>query len=219
MKSRLPATLVLPIALVAIALAVTSAGAAGRHAAARAVYIAHLAPMNVAAVRGKTTGDARFEIRGDELTIDIKVRGAPPDITHWQHFHGFKDGSAASCPTASADKNGDGIVDLIETGPASGTTMVPFDDAPAKMDVAHGVYPRASADGSYSYHEVVSLKALRTSFAKAFGTRRIDLDKRVVYIHGIPADAKLPSTVASLGPIPASVTLPIACGRIELVHR
>jgi hypothetical protein len=219
MKSRLSVSSVLPIALVAVALSVTSVGAAGRHAAVRAVYIAHLAPMNVAVVGSKTTGEARFEVRGDKLIIDIKVRGAPPDITHWQHFHGFKDGSAATCPTPSADKNGDGIVDLIETGSASGITMVPFDDAPAKMDVAHGIYPRASADGSYSYHEVVSLQALRTSFAKTFGTRRIDLGKRVVYIHGVPADAKLPSTVASLGPIPAHVTLPIACGRIELVRR
>ncbi len=219
MKLRLSTAFVSVIALAAVAFSAVPAGAKGRHAPVRAVYIAHLAPMNVAAVGSKTTGEARFEVRGDKLIIDIKVRGAPPDITHWQHFHGFKDGRVATCPSSSADKNGDGIIDLIETGPASGTTMVPFDDAPAKMDVAHGVYPRASADGSYSYHEVVSLKALRAAFAKAFGTRRIDLDRRVVYIHGVPADTKLPPTVASLGPIPAHVTLPIACGRIELVHR
>ena len=36
----------------------------------------------------------------------------------------------------------------------------------------------------------------------------------VVFIHGIPAASKLPASVASLGPIPAHVTLPIACGRI-----
>lgn len=219
MKSRVSIALLLAASACALAFVTAALGADPGHPRVRAVYVAHLSPMNAAVVGSKTTGEARFEIRGGNLVIDIKVSGAPPDMTHWQHFHGFRDGRAATCAAPSADRNGDGIVDLVETEPASGTTMVPFDDAPAKMDVANGIYPRASADGSYSYHKVVSLKALRTAFAKAFGTPKIDLDKRVVYIHGIPADTKLPSTVASLGPIPAQVTLPIACGRIELVHR
>lgn len=219
MKPRLHTTLALAALTGAFGLTTTATGADAGHAKVRAVYVAHLAPMNAAVAGSKTTGEARFEIRGHDLIIDIKVENAPPNITHWQHFHGFKDDRAATCPGPSADKNGDGIIDLIETGPASGTTMVPFDDAPAKMDVAHGVYPKASADGSYTYHEVVPLRALRTAFAKSFGARKIDLDKRVVYIHGVPDDTKLPATVASLGPIPAQVTLPIACGRIERVHR
>jgi hypothetical protein len=37
----------------------------------------------------------------------------------------------------------------------------------------------------------------------------------VVFIHGIPAASKLKASVASLGPIPAQVTLPIACGEIK----
>lgn len=219
MKPRLQTAFALAALAGAFALSTASAGADAGHARVRAVYIAHLAPMNAAAVRSRTTGEARFEVRGRDLIIDIKVKNAPPNITHWQHFHGFKDGRATTCPGPSADKNGDGIVDLIETEPASGTTMVPFDDAPAEMDIAHGTYPRASADGSYTYHEVVPLRALRAAFAKSFGTRRIDLDKRVVYIHGVSDDTKLPATVASLGPIPASVTLPIACGRIERIRR
>lgn len=219
MKSRPSPTVVLTALAGALVLSTVAVRAEAAHAHAGAVYVAHLTAMNAKVVGSKTTGEARLEVRGGNLVIDIKVSGAPPSITHWQHFHGFKDGSAATCATPSADKNSDGIVDLIETGPASGTTMVPFDDTPAKMDVAHGLYPKASADGSYTYHEVVPLKKLRASFAKAFGTRHIDLDKRVVYIHGVPADTRLPSTVASLGPIPAQVTLPIACGRIELVHR
>jgi hypothetical protein len=115
------------------------------------------------------------------------------------------------------DANHDGIVDLIETGKTSGTTMVPFITDPASMDVAHGTYPTADANGDYHYHETVSLKALDAAFAKQFPGQKLDLAKRVVYIHGVPDGTKLPSTVASLGPIPAQVTLPIACGRIERV--
>jgi hypothetical protein len=39
----------------------------------------------------------------------------------------------------------------------------------------------------------------------------------VIFIHGIPAASKLKASVASLGPIPAQVTLPIARGKISRV--
>lgn len=199
------------------------AGVGGAQAAdvsghANAVYVAHLTALNANVTGTHTTGEAKFEVKGGDLIIDIKVTGAPPDVVHWQHFHGFRDGHGASCATATDDANGDGIVDLMETAKASGTTMVPFDNAPAAMDVAHGTYPKASADGSYTYHKVVPLKKLSAAFGKAFDGQKLDFDHRVVYIHGVAGNTKLPSTVASLGPIPASVTLPIACGKIEKVE-
>ena len=182
-------------------------------------YSAQLVPMNTHITQSNTTGVAQFDIRGDKLTIDIRVKNAPGNTVHWQHFHGFTTDAAASCPNLGADKNGDGIVDLIETSAAAGTTMVPFDTMPAAMDVAHGHYPKASADGSYHYHETVSMKALSEAFAKAFKGQKLNLNKRVIFIHGVPADTALPTTVQSLGPIPAAVTLPIACGKIERVQR
>ena len=115
--------------------------------------------------------------------------------------------------------NGDGIIDLMETVPAAGTTMVPFTDDPVAMDVAHGIYPKASAAGTYTYKQTMSLKGLTAAFAKAFNDQNLDLDKRVLFIHGVVPTSKLPATVASLGPIPADVTLPIACGTIERVKR
>lgn len=203
----------LALASGALALAPAASGLAA--APAHATYLAHLHGMNTGVTQAHTAGEARFTVNGDQLTIDIKVHGAPADTVHWQHFHGFKDGQAASCPTTAADANHDGLVDLIETGQASGTTMVPFITDPASMDVAHGHYPKADAHGDYHYREVVSLKVLDAAFAKAFPGQQLDLAKRVVYIHGVPADTKLPTTVQSLGPIPAQVTLPIACGKIE----
>jgi hypothetical protein len=194
---------------------IVAPGAAIAAAPAHAVYVAHLHAMNAGVTKTATAGEARFTVNGDQLTIDIKVHGAPPDTVHWQHFHGFKDGQPASCATTAADANHDGIVDLIETGKASGTTMVPFITDPASMDVAHGTYPTADAHGAYHYHETVSLKALDAAFGKAFPGQQLDLAKRVVYIHGVPSATQLPSSVASLGPIPAQVTLPIACGKIE----
>lgn len=184
---------------------------------AQVEYVAHLHAMNTGVTKAKTQGEARFTIDGDKLKIRIDVRAAPPGVVHWQHFHGFKDGHAAACSTMAEDANHDGIVDLIETGKTAGTTMVPFDSDPVSMDVAHGTYPTADAHGNYHYVETVSLKALDAAFNKTFPGQKLDLDKRVVMIHGVPSDTKLPGTVASLGPIPAHVTLPIACGRIERI--
>jgi hypothetical protein len=94
---------------------------------------------------------------------------------------------------------------------------VPFDDDPVAMDVAHGAYPKASAAGTYMYRTPVSLKGLTAAFVRAFDDRKLDLDHRVVFVHGVSPHAKLPPSVASLGDIPAQVTLPIACGEIERV--
>jgi hypothetical protein len=77
---------------------------------------------------------------------------------------------------------------------------------------------RRSARVNY-FVRVTWLSALKAAFTKAFNDPQFDLDKRVVYVHGIFPATKLPATVASLDDIPAQVTLPIACGKIEKVSR
>jgi hypothetical protein len=195
----------------------TLAAGPGNHS--QSEYVAHLHPMNSTVTGLQTKGEARFSVVGDKLTISVKVHGLPPSIVHWQHFHGFADNRAATCPSAADDANSDGIIDLIETESTAGTTMVPFTNDPVAMNVAHGTYPRASDTGTYTYRQTVSLTGLAAAFAKAFNDQTLDLDRRVVFIHGVMPSNKLPASVASLGPIPADVTLPIACGRIERVKR
>ena len=131
--------------LAAVAMGGLPAEAAGQ---APTVYVAKLVPLNTTVTGTAAAGTVRFSIRGDSLTIATDATGLPKNITHWQHFHGFKDGHDAACPDKSADANGDGIIDLIETESAAGTTMVPFIDDPVSMDVAHGTYPKASAGGA-----------------------------------------------------------------------
>ncbi len=205
------------LAVLGACLSMGMAGAALGRDAPTTVYVAHLAPLNSKVTGSNASGEARFTIKGDRLTIRIDAKGLPPGIMHLQHFHGFKDNREATCPTPAADVNGDGIIDLIETGPMSGTTMVPFHNDPVSMQIVNDTYPKASAAGSYHYKKTVSLSALKAAFAKAFDDPQLDLDKRVVYIHGIFPSTSLPASVASLGKIPAQVTIPIACGKIERV--
>lgn len=199
-----------------LAAAVIAAPAAAQHPA-RADYVAHLTPLNENVSGHRSTATATFEIRGDSMTIDVAARGVLADMAHLQHIHGFTDSRVSACPTMAQDKNGDGIIDLMETEPVAGTTMVPLTANPVSMAIVVNTYPTSSANGTYHYRKTVSLSALETAFGKAFDGQHLDLAKRVVFIHGIPSSTKLPSTVASLGDIPAQVTIPIACGRIERV--
>jgi len=212
-------TAFLAIAIACVTATSASAQSGDANKAVPKVYIAHLQPLNSKTTGKQTAGIARFTVRGDSLTISINVRNAPADMTHLQHFHGFTDGRDAACATQDADANHDDVVDLMETEPMSGTTMVPFTDDPVSMVVVTDAYPKADASGSYQYSKTVSLSALEKAFTEKFSGQQLALDHRVVYIHGVPADTKLPSTAASLGTIPAQVTLPIACGKIEAVNR
>jgi hypothetical protein len=182
------------------------------------VYRAELLPLNISITESSGLGEVVYTITGDQLTISVTAEGVASSIEHWQHFHGFAEGDeAANCPGADADKNGDGIIDVTETESVAGTTMVPFHDDPVSMEVVRDTYPTADGSGSYTYTKTVSMSALEGSFAPMFGGQQLDLDRRVVVLHGVPASTTLPASVASLGDIPAPVTLPIACGEVRKV--
>ena len=188
-----------------------SAASATRH------FEAELMPLN-ASVGGGARGTVKLTIEGDALTIRAKVTGLSPGM-HMIHIHGFATGDkAAACAGAAQDQDSDGIIDLLETEPVSGTTLIPFHDQPATLKLPSDNYPKADAAGSFSYRQTVSLRKLNTALQKQFGIERLDLDKRVIYVHGVPDGTKLPATVKSLPGVPANATLPVACGVIREVR-
>lgn len=213
----------LKLALTALAAAAMLLGMAGAALAQDAdeptTYRAVLEPMNAGVVGSEPTGEVMISIEGGQTTIEVTVEGAPPDIQHWQHLHGFADGcQPAVCPTDDADANDDGIVDLIETEAVAGTTMVPFNEDPASLEIPTDTYPVADAYGAYTYEVTVPLDELEEAFNEQFpDAGGLDWENRVVFIHGIPEATELLDTVQSLGDIPAQVTLPIACGGLDVV--
>ena len=69
--------------------------------------------------------------------------------------------------------------------------------------------------GTNAYDKLVDLKELQKAFKAAFGSEDLQLDKRVVYIHGVPDSLELPDTVkGTVMNYDAHVTLPIAVGKI-----
>lgn len=179
-------------------------------------YYADIVPLNEQVIGTKAHGKATFIQEDSTLEIEIEMFDTPAETQHWEHFHGFPDGKDAAIATMAQDVNNDGFVDLVETEAVSGTTMVPFDNAPHHMDVPNDNYPTSDKNGHFSYSISVPLKALQEKFKEVFGTDDLELDKRVIYIHGVPQDFKLPSTLqGEVGKYDTHVTLPIAVGKIK----
>jgi len=178
-------------------------------------YSAKIVPLNEEKIGTAAHGTATFEINNGVMKIHISMENTPKNTQHWEHFHGFPDGKEAQIATKAQDANGDGFVDLPETEAVSGTTMVPFDAAPHDMNVPNDTYPVSDANGSFEYEKEVPLEKLQAKFKEVFGTDDLDLDKRVIYVHGVPDDLKLPDTIAgAVGRYDQHVTLPIAVGKI-----
>lgn len=184
----------------------------------RIVYEADIVALNSHITGSEATGKATFTLENGQMQVVIDVKGVPANIEHWQHFHGFENADDATCANTDSDANGDGIIDLMETEHNSGTTMVPFNDKPEELNIPTDTYPVADEDGNYRYEATVNMAKLGDYFNAHFGDYDIHLDTRVLYIHGVPTDTDLPESVASLGDIPAHVTLPIACGKIVRVE-
>lgn len=204
------------IALFGTVVALTAITGAAAAQDSEGTWTADLTSMNAETVGGQAAGTVVVTISGDTVTLQLDATGTPPNIMHLQHIHGFVEGNAVSaCPTADADGNGDGVVDVVETEPMAGTTMVPLDANPAAMDLLGDQFPTADASGAYSYSGSLSLAALTSAFENQYPGQQLDLDRRVIFVHGVPEDASLPDSAQSVGDAPAHATLPIACGQLR----
>ena len=177
-------------------------------------YVAEINAINPQLTNSKVSGQAIFIVADGQLKITIVVKGVSPGM-HLQHIHGFISGQAAICPPANADKNGDGIIDLVETEPSAGTTLIPFNGAPIELKIKSDTYPVAGKNGILTYEMTVPLAQLNAAIKKEYGIDKLDLEHRVIIIHGVPEGTSLPNTVQSLPGVPAYVTVPIACGEIK----
>lgn len=182
-------------------------------------FVAKLQPLNADKIGTSARGTANLDIADGNLSVAIDLSGLPPNLMHLQHFHGFPDGKTATCPTAAADTNGDGYVDLIETEPLAGTTMVPFHAHPATLEIPSDSYPVANGTGVAHYAKTEVVADLEGALKEKFKAPVLALDKRVIFVHGVASNTGLPDTVKSLPGVPAQVTLPIACGTIEPVKQ
>jgi hypothetical protein len=186
------------------------------------VYVADLSPLNPEVQNrldpdrktstGVASGKAYFKVVNGMLTavVDAKgtepAEGAFPDGIHPQHIH-----ASDRCPTASADTNGDGIVDVIEGLPFYGPILVPLDGDISNATSEIPTFPFGMGKkGTYHYEASTTLSVLEAAIGEP-----LNLSARHVVIHGVDLATPLPASVQSLPGLPAQITLPIACGEIR----
>lgn len=179
------------------------------------VYTAELKPMNESVGGTSARGNVTITLKGDTMIIQVAASGLHPNMMHLMHYHGFPGGQEARCATDEEDVNKDGIIDLIETREVSGITLVPFNGNPAELEITSQTYPVASTQGAVAYSDTVMISKLVDALRSKHGINSLQLKNRVVYLHGVAAETGLPMTVESLPGIPAHITLPIACGKLE----
>ena len=194
-------------AVAALALAMpTSAGAAAEGTS----YQATLAALN----HSNASGTFSLTLNGNQATITEHVSGLAAKLPaalgggaypHVQHIH--IDGQGM-CPTASADKNGDGVVSTTEGGPAYGgigTTLSTSGDTSPKAATTLTVAPSGS---EFTYSRTITLDAKTLSSLEA-GTA-------VVVVHGLdPASlsTKAQGEKSDIVPsLPLAATSPALCG-------
>lgn len=159
------------------------------------------------------SGMLTLTLNGNEATIHeswsglaAKFNGNP--YPHVQHVHIAGQGT---CPSPSADKNGDGIVDTVEGQPAYGsigTTLSVKGDTGPKAGTNIKIAPAGS---STDYERTFTLNDKTLASLKS--------NTAVVVVHGLnPADLSKEAAKAksNLVPkLPLAATAPALCGTLS----
>lgn len=164
------------------------------------VFRADLASLNGSGVQGV----AKIQVQNGTFTVQINARGHVPGRVHPQHIHAKQDGSKSTCPPASADDDGDGLVSVTEGGPFYGPVFIPLDGSLEKAEGLGEIktFPVPNNQGgAITYRQSISLEELGTNF-----NAPLNLDQRAIVLHGENVGGEY---------IP---TLPVACGTIERVN-
>lgn len=175
-------------------------------------------------VTTKITGAFTFsrEKETDEIVGDVRITNAGPALIHAQNVR-----LGTRCPTANDDSNADGIIDAREGEAIYGGIYFPLDGDLSTQSSHDGEFPVGDVYGNYIWARVTKfstfIKDLRSEkstdgYFKLSKREPMDLEGRVVVIHGVDAAADLPASVRSVGRSAAHQSLPIACGVISKVQ-
>lgn len=181
-------------------------------------YKAFLRPLNTQVSGFIPYGSA--EIKVLDGTINIKTYlDDDSQVTHFQSIY-----TGSKCPTLSADKNGDGLIDATELQTVSGSAVIPLDDDLSGQANGSIVYPRGS---SFTYSEGAKLDDMMSDlfsnsgplegFVKLEAGMPFNLENRVVVIFGTGDISRVPETVALLNGKARNLSIPIACGVLKRI--
>ncbi|MFF4695012.1 hypothetical protein [Streptomyces chattanoogensis] len=200
--ARLAALCVLPAVLVL-------SGAAAPATAGEKAYQINLNQLN----GSQSKGTAMLSLNGTRLTVKIESEGLVPGQPHAQHLHGSTDGHDFQCPDASADTDGDGIINNTEATVHYGDINISLTtegDTSPKSGLAVDRMPKADAQGNLSYERTIPVSQDVVDHIK---------DLHIVQ-HGIDPNGNkkydFGAGKSELDPkLPQEATAPADCGIVE----
>lgn len=185
---------------------------------AQGFYRAFIRPLNTHTFGRINSGTATFLVDQEfqaELFMD--------DASAVQHMQAIYMGT--KCPSETSDTNEDGFIDFKEALAVVGEALLPLDLDLSTQESLAGLYPSGMA---YTFKQSASLETmmkdlrtqddnLRDHMGKLKPNEELNLDGRVVLVHGIPLTSNLPSSVQPFSGMTAHASLPVSCGVIERV--
>ncbi|MGH9102457.1 MAG: hypothetical protein ACRDYD_05670 [Acidimicrobiales bacterium] len=210
---RLPVAAAGVLGLAAGVPAVLAPGVASAQTSGSATYQATLSPVPLNTPAGAASGSLTLVLNGNQAQITEHVQGlgatfmnAP--FPHVQHIHG---NAMGTCPTASADTSGDGVINshteaIKDYGPIVTTLSTSGDTSPAA-----GTNTKVAPSGaSFSYSRTITLdQATLTNLQDG---------KAVVVVHGLnPSNAPAASLKEKsllVPSLPLAATAPALCGTL-----
>ena len=176
-----------------------------------AAYTAQLAPVPLNGADG-ATGTYTVKLNGNEATITGQVSGLAATFMnapypHVQHIHG---GANGVCPTASADTNGDDVLNTVEGQPSYGGILTTLSVSGDTTPAAGTNVEIAPSGASFNYSRTIKLDdATMDSLAK--GTA-------VIVVHGLDPSSAAPAATSSpselVPSLPLAATSPALCGSL-----
>lgn len=185
-------------------------------------HLAVFETLNLA-VSKKLTGAFTFsrEKGTDEMVGDVRLTNAGPGLLHAQYVR-----VGSRCPSIQDDTNQDGIIDAVEGEAVYGKVLFPLDGDLSSQSGSAGYFPVGDKYGNYNYSEVASFKDFmldlrekdsNDGYYKLPRNQPLNIEGRVVVVHGVEATTVLPETVRTLGRLANHQTLPIVCGIVKKV--
>jgi hypothetical protein len=168
-------------------------------------YLAILRPYNNSLSGFLPTGKAEIAIKDDNFSVKTYLDD-DQRVSHMQSIH-----TGTRCPDKSDDRNGDGLIDIEESYRVVGPVLLPLDADVSSAEEGENIYPTG---GGFTYSEQGPLSKIESD-VRARTNQNLNLGGRVVLIHGVSSGTFLPASVKSTGLMPATASIPIACGILK----
>lgn len=175
-------------------------------------YMASLKPVPLNG-QNNASGSVSLTLNGNVATIHETASGLAATFMggpfpHVQHIHG---GAMGTCPTASADANGDGVINTTEAQPEYGAIQTTLSVGSGGTTPADGTNTKIAPSGaSFTYDRTITLDAATVS--------SLQKGIAVIVVHGLdPATApKAAGTSPSelVPSLPLAATSPAICGTL-----